>query len=288
MKKSTKWLIGLVITVGVLIWAGNAFITKVQNGYVGVVYSANGGVQNDTLPQGWHLKGAFSKVIQYPIRLQTVEYKDVQTATSDGKNITIEHISFNYQIEPHKVIEAFKTFGAISSSTIEDNYLRTRLADAARKAISQYTVIDIYGEKSSNAAADIQKKFTDNISKLGFVVSDLTLGVPKADPNTQAAIDKRVEASQELDRKTTEKLIAQQEADRKFIEAQGEANAKIEEARGVSEANKKLQQSITPDLIEYQKWSKWNGVLPTTNLEASNGTDVMVNVPSANTTSDSK
>lgn len=55
----------------------------------------------------------------------------------------------------------------------------------------------------------------------------------------------------------------------------GEANAKIAQARGdsasmiinaVAEAKSMQlkQQQVTPTYVEFIKWSKWNGALPTT------------------------
>lgn len=278
MNKFWGWVIGLVIVAILAISVGSQFITRIPAGYVGVVYSANGGVQDETLPQGWHMIGFFDKVIHYPIRLQTVEYKDIQVATSDGKNVTMD-FAYNYQIEPSKVIEAFNTFGPISVNEIEESYLRTRLWDAARKGISKFTVIDVYGEKSSDAAVSVQKIYSDQVDDLGFMVTNLTVGVPQPDVKTQEAIDARVQASQELERKETELQIAQKEAERKFAEAQGIANAQIEEARGIAESNKMIQQSITQELIEYEEVKKWDGKLPTVQAGDSG---LMLNVSPSN------
>lgn len=135
MKNSKTFRVGaiavaLVIIVGVLMVT--FFLTRIPNGYVGVVYSPNGGVKDSTLSQGWKLVGAFDKVTKYPIRIQTVEYRDIQIATSDGKNITID-FAYNYQVEPSKVSSIFNTFGPISIQEIEDTYLKTRFRDALVK-----------------------------------------------------------------------------------------------------------------------------------------------------------
>ena len=72
MKNSKTFRVGaiavaLVIIVGVLMVT--FFLTRIPNGYVGVVYSPNGGVKDSTLSQGWKLVGAFDKVTKYPIRI---------------------------------------------------------------------------------------------------------------------------------------------------------------------------------------------------------------------------
>ena len=52
---------------------------------MGVRYSMNGGVRDEVLTQGVKFVG-LDKVTQYPIRLQTIQAKDVSVSTSDGKN----------------------------------------------------------------------------------------------------------------------------------------------------------------------------------------------------------
>ncbi|MFD0587639.1 prohibitin family protein [Paenibacillus sp. GCM10027627] len=263
--------VGALLIVGLILLS--MFVTRIPNGYVGLVYSPNGGVQNQTLSQGWHIVGMFDKVIKYPVRIKTVEYKDIQIATSDGKNITID-FAYNYQIEPSKVVSLFNTFGPISVGEIEDTYLRTRFWDASRKGISKFTVIDVYGEKSSDAANDVQSRFSEDVKSLGFIVSNVTVGVPKPDAKTQEAIDKRVEAAQELERKTTELEIAKKEADRKRVESQGIADSKLIEAQGQAKANEVLRQSLTKELVQYEWIKKWDGKQP---VVSGTGTDILLN-----------
>ncbi|WP_050179755.1 prohibitin family protein [Domibacillus robiginosus] len=253
-------LVALALIIGLALLS--MFIEKIPNGYVGVVYSPNGGVQEDTLGQGWHLVGLFDKVTIYPVRMQTVNYKDIQVATSDGKSVTVD-FAYNYSIQPDKVVDVFNQFGPIEVEQIEDSYLRTRLWDAGRKGIAKYSVIDTYGEKSSEAAVDVQTLFAEDIKGLGFVVDNMTLGVPKPDESTQAAINKRVEAAQELERKQIELKIAEAEAQKKKIEAQG-----------VAEYNEIIKASISPEVIQNKWIEKWDGVMP-----KATGSDQLISIP---------
>ncbi|MCK6256212.1 prohibitin family protein [Fictibacillus sp. KIGAM418] len=243
---------GVIVGVALLLAVGltSLFIEKIPNGYVGVVYSPNGGVQEDTLGQGWHLVGLFDKVTIYPVRMQTVNYSNIQVATSDGKSVTID-FAYNYSIQPDKVVNVFNKFGPVEIEEIEGSYLRTRLWDAGRKAIAKYSVIDTYGEKSSEAAGNVQKIFADDVRKLGFNVNNLTLGVPKPDKSTQAAIDKRVEAAQELERKQIELKIAKAEAAKKQIEA-----------KGIADYNDIIKKSISKEVIQNKWIEKWDGKMP--------------------------
>lgn len=241
--------VGVVIALVILILP--LFIERIPNGYVGVVYSPNGGVQDDVLGQGWHLIGIFDRVTKYPVRMQTVHYNDMQVATSDGKNITID-FAYNYQIQPEMVVPIFNKFGPIAVEDIENSYLRTRFWDAARQGISKFTVIDTYGEKSTDAKVKVQEIFSKDVGELGFVIQDVTVGVPQPDEKTQEAIDLRVKASQELERKNTEVQIAEKEAERKRVEAEGIAQARIAEAEGIAKANRLIQESLTDRVLQHQ------------------------------------
>ncbi|MFS0782149.1 prohibitin family protein [Bacillus sp. 1P06AnD] len=262
--KNRRIIGGVIIAIALVAAVGitSLFIQKIPNGYVGVVYSPNGGVQKETLSQGWHLVGIFDKVTVYPIRMQTVNYKDIQVATSDGKNVTID-FAFTYSIQPDKVVDVFNKFGPVDVEAIEDSYLKTRLWDAGRKAISKYSVIDTYGEKSSDAAVDVKKVFADDIIKLGFQVDNFTLGVPKPDKSTQAAIDKRVEAAQELERKQIELKIAKAEAEKKMIEA-----------KGIADYNDIIKKSISKEVIQNKWIEKWDGKMP-----KATGSNQLIQIP---------
>ena len=92
------------------------------------------------------------------------------------------------------------------------------------------------------------------------------LSAPQPDAETQKAIDDRVKATQELERKKTDKLIATEEAERKRIEAEGEA-----------EANRIIQESLSEEVLMQQLIEKWSGAQPI----SIGGEGVMIDLPQA-------
>ncbi|TWK86592.1 hypothetical protein CHCC20333_3451 [Bacillus paralicheniformis] len=99
--------------------------------------------------------------------MQTVNNEDIKVATSDGKNISMD-IAYNYVVQPDKVVDVFNKFGAVDVEQIENTYLKTRLWDAARKSISKYSVIDTYGQKSSEAAAEVSERICSGYEEIRF------------------------------------------------------------------------------------------------------------------------
>jgi regulator of protease activity HflC (stomatin/prohibitin superfamily) len=243
-------IVGLVLILGLII--SPLFLEKINNGFVGVVYSPNGGVKKETLGPGVKVVGLFNKVTEYPTRLQTTHAKNLGLATSDGKNITID-FNYNYKADATKVVDIFNQFGPMDIEDLASSFLNSRLKNAARNEISQYSVLELYGSKSSLISAKIQEDFAKDVEQYGFEVTGLVLGTPHPDKATQAAIDATVKAKQELERKNTEVLIAKKNAEKQLIQAQGSANAKIAAAEGEAKSNKLLEQSITPQLIQLKE-----------------------------------
>lgn len=105
--------------------------------------------------------------------------------------------------------------------------------------------------KREKLKKDTIEALQKRLEKEGFIIEDIAVSSPEADKATQASIDERVKANQELERAKTDKQIASANAEKRRIEAEGEAKA-----------NKILNDSLTPELIEKQKIDKWKGENP--------------------------
>lgn len=238
---------GIIIVVAIII----AFLSieRVPQGTVGVVYSPKG-VKDNTLSPGWHLVAPMNRVNEYPTRTQTISYKDMNVSTSDGKNLNLD-IDVNYKVDSSKAVELFNRFGSADIEQLEKGYLRSRVQDNVRQSVSKYSVIDAFGVKTSEIKKSTLDKLEENLKGQGFIVEDIALSSPKADKNTQKAIDSRVKANQELERKKVDKQIAKEEAERKEIEA-----------KGTKKANEIVEESLSDELLQKQLIEKWKGDTP--------------------------
>lgn len=242
-------VLGLVLLLGLLLTF--MCVEKVPQGHQAVIYSVNG-VKEETKPAGWHIISPLDKSVHYPIRTQTKEYKDLNVATKDGKNLTMD-ISINYHVDPTKVVKIFNKFGNADITGLENGFLRTRVLDGLRLSVSKYSVIETFGVKASEIKESTFNQLEKNLTTQGFIIEDIALSSPNADAATQQAIDERVKANQELERAKTDKEIAKANAEKKLIESQGQAKA-----------NAILDKSLTDKLIRKQMIDKWDGSQPIT------------------------
>lgn len=244
--KSIKALIGVFIVVIAIMAAAFIFIERVPEGKVAVVYSPSGGA-TDVLNPGWHLIGLFDKTQVYPTRIAIITTK-VSVTTNDGKKITMP-ARYEMKVDKSKVLSIFKELGSQDIDQIQEGYLYQKLFKASRATVSQYSVLDIFGTKTTEASAKVTEAMSISTEGLGFIITDVTLGNPEVDNATQSAIDERVKAAQQLEKLILEKQIATAEAEKLKIEAEGKANAEIARAKGTAESNRIMQESITEPLL---------------------------------------
>lgn len=250
---SAKGILGLIGTgVGiiVLIICILIFTERVPEGKVAVVYSPSGGAK-EVLNPGWHGIGFFEKTQEFPTRPTIVETK-VSVTTSDGKKITMP-VSYQIKVEKTKVLNIFKELGSQNIEQIQEGYVYQKLFKASRSVVSGYSVLDIFGTKTTEASLKVTDNLASSVANLGFIITDVTLGNPEVDKATQDAIDSRIKASQQLEQKKIDIQLAKSEADRLAIVAKGTANKKVIEAQGTSDANKLLEKSITPELLKLKE-----------------------------------
>lgn len=234
------------ILLGLVAWF--SFTETINQGHVGVVYSRSTGVEQQTLSQGLHPVMPWKRVTEYPVSTETVTYKGLSLATKDGKPLEVD-ITYDYLNDVEKTPYIYDKFKGAKPEAIEENWLKSRLRDSALEVTSKYTVLEVF-QSREKISKELEEIFIENVGKHGFIVENVVFGTPVADASTAQAIQAVVDKQQELEALKIDKEKAQVTADTQLVQAQGVANAQIEEARGEAEANKLLQQSITPELLK--------------------------------------
>ncbi|MCH4175922.1 MAG: prohibitin family protein [Streptococcaceae bacterium] len=242
MEKGFKVGIVGVVVLLLSVIGGFKFFEKIDNGYVGVQYSMNGGIKDEVLTQGVKYVG-LNKVIQYPIRLQTIKAKDVSVSTSDGKKTTLD-IKYDYKVDSTKASNMYKEFGNITSEDIENGWLKSKLQKEAREIYAKYSLLDVLSGKSTEVEAELLKGFAKAVESKGFVIEDVTVGVPEVDSETQKTIDSIIRAGQENEK-------AKLDAETVKTKADSDAYKEIKAAEAEAESNKKVAESISDELVRY-------------------------------------
>ncbi len=263
-------ILGGVLVIGGLLTALS--LTTISPGYTGLLYDRSGGLEKETLGQGWHFVSPMKKVIEYPISTEIVTLEGesaFQVLTKDSKNVTVEP-AYSYSMEVDKLSTVFSKFRGANVETIEEGFIRQTLKNSIQKVTSKYSVFDVMGEKVGEITPQVLEEMREQLSPVGIKIETLSFNRVTTDEKTMESIQKKVDAIQLLETMKVQKEQAVVAAEKARIEAQGNADKAVIEAKGRSQANSLLQQSITPELIEYEKAKKWDGKLP--QVTGGNGT----------------
>lgn len=295
MNNFKKFLVvGLGCFIGLMILMV-MFLTKIKPGYVGVVYSPNGGIKEQTLKQGWHLVNPFYKITEYTIATeQAYLSKDSKEGskdddsflvpTSDGKVVNVD-LEFSYRFEEDSLTALFTRFRGKTGKEIEETFMRGKIKTWASEVSSNFKVIDIFGNKRVELNSEAYKHIKKEFEIYGIVIESVNFSRIGLDKDTEKAIQDRVNSEQELEKERIEARKAEVIADKERIEANKRkdvaiihANAEAEsitiKAEAIAEANKIISQSLTNNLIEYERIKKWNGQMP----QVSGNTTPIVNL----------
>ena len=285
-------VIGLIMVIGLVLCI--MCMERVPTGHVGVVYNMNGGVDGEVLTQGWHIVSPTKKVTTYSIGIEqsylTASSKgdskndeSFSTPTSDGKSLTVD-LEFSYKFDEAKITETFTRFKGQSGEDVKNTFIKPKMIAWTQEVTAKYPVTDVFGDKRQelNEALDVYLK--TKFEPYGIIIDTVNFTNIATDAETQAAIQKKVTAQQEMELAEIESktakiqaekdkevaLIAAQkdkekaeiEAEKLRIEAEGKAEAQKIASEAEAEANRKIAQSLTPELIEKIKYEQWNGELP--------------------------
>lgn len=273
--------LGLIILLGLI--CAFACAERVPTGHVGVVYNMNGGVDGEILTQGWHLVAPTKKVTTYSIGIEqsyltaaskgdSEEDESFSTPTSDGKSLVVD-LEFSYKFDEKCVPETFTRFKGQSGETVKNTFIKPKMIAWTQEVTAKYPVTDVFGDKRQelNEALDVYLK--QKFEPYGIIIDTVNFTNISTDSETQEAIQKKVNAQQALElaqiEAQTARVNAEKEKEVAIISAQKqletaelEAEAKLVAAEAEAAANKKIAESLTPELIEQQKIKKWNGNVP--------------------------
>ena len=285
--------LGVIMIVGLILVA--MCTEKIPAGYVGIVYNMKNGISEEVLTQGWHVVSPTKKVTTYSIGIEqsyltaaskgdSQKDESFSTPTSDGKSLLVD-LEFSYKFDIERITDTFTRFKGQSGESVKNTFIKPKMIAWTQEVTAKYPVTDVFGDKRQelNEALDVYLK--EKFEPYGIIIDTVNFTNISTDEETQAAIQKKVTAQQELELAQIEaqtakvqaekdkqvalieaeknKETAMIQAEQAKIKAEGEAEAKKIAAEAEAEANRKIAESLTPELIKKIMYEAWDGKLPT-------------------------
>ena len=232
---------------------------KVPTGHTGVI-TTFGRVENYTFDAGVHFKAPWQKVIKMDNRIQKHSV-ELSCFSSDIQEVTVNY-TLNYQISKANAMTIYATIGKEYFDTV----ITPNISEAVKVSTAKFTAESLVNDRSK-LAVSIEENLTELLLKYNIEV----IGTSIEDIDFTDAFTNAVEAKQVAQQ---EKLQAQTVAEQKVIEANASAEVKkinvdaeayeIQvRAEAEAEANKKINASLSQNLIDYVRANAWDGKYPT-------------------------
>ncbi len=245
-KKVTKIVLIAIAVIAVLVVILSSF-TVVQAGHTGVVMTF-GAVSDEVLEEGIHIKAPFvQKVIQMNNRTQKIETNG--TASSKDLQIISYVVAVNYRVNNSSSASLYKNVGVDYGVVI----IVPAIQESIKAVTAQFTAEELI-TKRQTVGDQIKTALSEKIGQYGINVEIFNIVNFDFSQEFNAAVEAKQTAQQNA-------LKAEQDLARIEVEAK----QKITQAEAEAESIKLIQDALSksPDYVEYVKWNKWNGELPT-------------------------
>ena len=281
-----KWghLIGSFVALIVAIILAFSMIKTVPTGYTGIL-TTFGKVEPNTVSAGVHVIAPWQKIVKLDNRTQKVSV-ETDTFSKDIQQVKVS-LAVNFCIDQATAQELYKTVGV----NYYESVVLPRILENVKAVVAEYSAENLVA-KRGELSDEILTRLTDDAAAYGInIISisvediDFTDEFTDAVERKQVATQNKLAAETEQAQKTMEEQAA---ADRAVISAKAKAeqdviaaNAELEVTKIQAEAalyagekeaemNKRIAESLTPNLVKYYYIKQWEGVLPKTVLGEDN------------------
>jgi regulator of protease activity HflC (stomatin/prohibitin superfamily) len=239
--------------------------TQIDTGNIGVE-STMGQVKKETMPPGVYMT-VFKRVTEVTAKELLLKMDDMKPQTKDKITLADLDVDIYYQIDPAKASDIMTRWpGDMAEMKGEDgvrvgnNYVTRQAREAIYNAIAKYGSDTVHTERVSIAAEvvkNLQSDLDESAGKGWFFVRSANVRNLVTDPALEASIKEAANRNFQIAAKQKEVEFAKAEADRKRVEAQGDADAiRLRAAAITSQGGR--------EYVELKAIEKWDGKLPST------------------------
>jgi prohibitin 1 len=246
----TPILVGLgLVFIIILLWASVAYVPP---GNVGVLVYF-GRVTGETLPAGTHFVSPFKINHVFSVRTQTQE-EHTSTPSMEGLNLEID-TSLIYHLEQSRAADVYSKLGPDYARTIIDPNLRSTIRDTT----AGHSANTLYSSSRKEVEDEIKAGLKAALEPRGVIVESVLLRDIQLPHTLRASIETKQQAEQESLAMNFRLQKERQEADRKWIEAQG-----------IHDFQQIVAQGISAQLLQ------WKGIEATETLAKSPNAKIIV------------
>lgn len=249
----------------VLFAAALGACTQIDTGNVGVE-STLGQVKPDPMPPGMYFT-MFKTVTEVCAREMPLSLNDLKPQTSDKITLADLDMDFYVQIDPAKAPGIMSKWAGDRAEVEKEgctrvgmSYVQRQAREAVYDVAAKFGSATIHTERTkiaSEAVKQLQAALDSEAGKGMFFVRSSNIRALVTDPALEANIKAAAQAQFKLQEEENQLKVTKVQAERKRVEAQGEADAIRIKSEAVSKQG-------GAEYVQLQAIAKWDGKLPVT------------------------
>ena len=253
-KWKTKVEFPLSARLAILQWVGLGLGAVVFLGSMAVVVPPGqagiqvlfGKVNPDALPSGLHFINPFAQVVEMEVRTRNYTMSNmtdegqkkgddsIQVITSDGLTVKLDATIF-YALQVGRLPEIYRTIGP----DVEERIVRSEIRASLRDAAAALSATELYTSKRQSFVDQVTKTLKASFEARGITLEQMLLRNVILPDQITKSINDKISADQDAQKMAFVLQKEKQEAERKRIEAEGQARAQ-----------QIVSQSLTPQILE--------------------------------------
>lgn len=271
---SVGGMIGIILAILIIV---GSCVNVVPTGYTGVL-TTFGRVEDRSIEAGINFTAPWQDIIKIDNRSQKANINS-SAFSSDIQQVDIKG-SVNYKVNSDSARELYRTVG----TNYFDNVMAPRILENFKAVFSRYTAEslvanrDVLSAEIANLLAEDMKPYGITIISVAIEDIDFTDAFTNAVEAKQVAQQEKLTAETQQARLTMEQealaerniIVAKAEAEQAIISANADlevvkiqAEASLYAGEREAEMNRRIAESISPELIDYYWIKQWTGELPT-------------------------
>jgi regulator of protease activity HflC (stomatin/prohibitin superfamily) len=223
--------IGIIIAIVVVLILFSKSVVVVPAGHVGVKVLF-GKVYDKTLSAGIHLVNPLMKIHEMTVRTQQIS-EDANVPSKEGLSVNLD-VTILYALNPNEAATVYRTIGP----NYENVIIVPSLRSVVRGVTAGYEAKALYTAEREALANMMMEQLKPAVEVRGITLERVMLRSVKLPAILATAIEKKLEAEQQAEQMKFVLDREKQEAERKRIEA-----------KGISDYNKEVAQSLTDGIL---------------------------------------
>ena len=231
--------------------------TIIEANQVGVKYDPfNGGLQTETLNEGFQFKAPWVQIYKVPTELKTISMRDVPAQTGvirvDGRETgggqwASYEVSLQFRIESSNAITFYRTF---NSADYNEAMIKTQIRMALQASSAEYDIFSILKGERTSVEKKTQDRLVAALAPMGIQVVSFIIEDVDGGKEIEETIVREAQAAKQIEINQKEKeaalIKAEQEKQIAIINAQREAaEQEIRNQKNIDQALADAEAEVT-------------------------------------------